>query len=451
MTTTPPTLAELAAAVETDIAAVEAAGPPAVAAVQQLLNDAAALVAAIPPTPPPATSPPSVPLKVTATASGTSAVLEWSAPASPGSSPITGYVVSRNGTDSNGTGPWSGPVPANTTTGVFQALIPGDTYDLTVAAVNAVGTGPAASVSVTIPPAGGGGGGGGAPSVAFGSPYPFTGSQFASPLPANPTVNPESATFVKSMLSTNKGFGVNLMPLVRAAAGAATVPLSGPMTPNTGTQVAIPVGYPLNTSTDGPIVVKYVDPSDEFLDDIELWRCVAAGAGYSATWGGRLLDLATSSAVFPGTYGLSASGISYLATMISQDDAMNGAILHAVAFQASTIDAGFVPPAVRQDGNAASHPGYCHEGNKMYLPAAVKKPSGLVPFSSMLFDCLQRFGAYVVDQTQNSGYNMFVAEDPSNWKAQGMTGTDPITASMGGQPAYEAVAPIPWSQLVFSA
>jgi hypothetical protein len=42
---------------------------------------------------------------------------------------------------------------------------------------------------------------------------------------------------------------------------------------------------------------------------------------------------------------------------------------------------------------------------------------------------------------------MLQAEQPSDWAAEGDTGTDPITASWEGNADYSVVTSLPWSQL----
>jgi predicted phage tail protein len=90
---------------------------------------------------------PTVPTNVTAASGDTSAQVSWSAPATDGGSPITGYVVT----------PYLGAVPQTpvtvglVTTASFSGLTNGSTYTFTVSAVNAVGTGPAATSNWVVP------------------------------------------------------------------------------------------------------------------------------------------------------------------------------------------------------------------------------------------------------------------------------------------------------------
>lgn len=89
---------------------------------------------------------PSVPRDVVATQTGPRQItITWTAPADPGSSPITaydaGYATPRWG---NG-----GPVPADTLRAVFDDVEPGE-YTASVAAVNDEGSGPRVFVPVTV-------------------------------------------------------------------------------------------------------------------------------------------------------------------------------------------------------------------------------------------------------------------------------------------------------------
>ena len=82
---------------------------------------------------------PSAPLGVTASAGNAAVTVSWSAPATNGGSPVTGYNVYR-GTSPGGEG--GTPVASNVTTTSFTdtGLTNGTTYYYRVAAVNAAGT-----------------------------------------------------------------------------------------------------------------------------------------------------------------------------------------------------------------------------------------------------------------------------------------------------------------------
>ena len=66
------------------------------------------------------------------------------------------------------------------------------------------------------------------------------------------------------------------------------------------------------------------------------------------------------------------------------------------------------------------------------------------PFAQMVFKAIQTYGMVVVDQ---AGAVMIEAEQPSDWAAEGNTGTNPITASWDGLEEYQVVANLPWSSL----
>ena len=87
--------------------------------------------------------------EVTSSSAGTTtATIAWQS-APDGGSPITGYVVSRDGSDTTGGGAYSTIVSPSTLSFTMTLLKPGTTYVLTVAAINAVGTGPTNGASVT--------------------------------------------------------------------------------------------------------------------------------------------------------------------------------------------------------------------------------------------------------------------------------------------------------------
>ncbi len=92
---------------------------------------------------------PVAPAVGTVTAGSGTATVNWTAPTNPGSSAITGYVVTATPTGTGG--PISMDALPSATTATLTGLTNGTTYSVTVAAVNAVGRGPA-SVPVSVTP-----------------------------------------------------------------------------------------------------------------------------------------------------------------------------------------------------------------------------------------------------------------------------------------------------------
>ncbi|HET6877960.1 MAG TPA: fibronectin type III domain-containing protein [Jatrophihabitans sp.] len=94
-------------------------------------------------------SPPSAPQLGTASATAHRITVTWLASADDGGAPVTGYQVTGNGATQQ--------LPATATTATLTGLAPATTYQVSVAAVNSVGAGTAATVKVTtkqapIPP-----------------------------------------------------------------------------------------------------------------------------------------------------------------------------------------------------------------------------------------------------------------------------------------------------------
>ncbi|GAA4696406.1 hypothetical protein GCM10023226_38560 [Nocardioides nanhaiensis] len=86
---------------------------------------------------------PGEPDQVVGSAAGTdSLTLTWAPPASQGDGPVTGYIVSRSGSAT------TERVGADARSHTFTGLTPGTTYELSVRAVNATGSGRTTSVTV---------------------------------------------------------------------------------------------------------------------------------------------------------------------------------------------------------------------------------------------------------------------------------------------------------------
>jgi hypothetical protein len=203
-----------------------------------------------------------------------------------------------------------------------------------------------------------------------------------------------------------------------------------------GQGVPIPAGaYNSGTSDENVIVSQ---PSTG--GDWELWKATNTNGQWSACWGGGLNAL-KSTGVFPYPFGESASGISYLATTITEADVASGQIDHAINLQIETCN-GFIAPANRTD--CGSNPGTPSEGTWFRMPANVAMPAGMTPFAQMVFQALQTYGAIVTD---HAGAVMITAENPNDWSFQGNAGADPILTSFAGSPEYSVLNGMPWAQL----
>jgi len=240
--------------------------------------------------------------------------------------------------------------------------------------------------------------------------------------------------------------GVNEMPVWKVGAGQADVTVSvaagcNDFTSDTGTRIPIPPAVTTAGSGDSPLVIDQPATHTEW----ELWQAIPSGTrsdrSWSACWGGKL-NTAASDGSFPSPFGLSASGISYLATTITEGDIASGSINHAIAIDLTGCTAPQQAPADRNDcSKDARQPPY---GTWYRLPAALARPSGLTSFGLMVFRAVQKYGMVTTDQ---AGAVMIQAESTSDWAAQGHTGVDPITASWDGRQEYQVVADLPWNLL----
>jgi hypothetical protein len=171
--------------------------------------------------------PPGVPADVQASAGNAQATVSWSAPADDGGTPITDYRVTANSASQE---PQTRSVGDAQTSFVFTGLTNGTEYTFTIAAVNAVGVGPASEASGPVtptappPPADGGGG---------------------TPPPEEDQDDEDGAASAPSSVS-------------RAAAAGETV-----STPDGfGASADEPVGVAVTTPNPGTVTIAWSGPSD---------------------------------------------------------------------------------------------------------------------------------------------------------------------------------------------
>jgi hypothetical protein len=256
----------------------------------------------------------------------------------------------------------------------------------------------------------------------------------------------ESAEFARDIVADYKAdygaVGIGQVPIYGVPADQPEVSVlrsSGckDFTTDTGEKVPIPSYVSLSGSSDSPLIIYQLSTESDW----ELWQ-VSRGHtnSYSACWGGEL-NMASSDGIFPWPYGLSGTGISYLATTITEADIDAGSIDHAIALSIPACN-WWVYPADR--GDCGSDPGQPSEGQWFRFPSSLAMPTGLSPFAKMVFRAIQTYGLVVVDQ---GGAVIIAAEQRSDWSAEGHHGTDPITASWDGLQEYQVVANLPWPDL----
>ena len=283
------------------------------------------------------------------------------------------------------------------------------------------------------------------PAVSDLVPSLFPNSIFTTPVGGQP-VTANSAGYVSRLgfqyAYYSGSVGVNQMPIFTVPADQPLVPVSlasgcyGSFLATLGGGVPIPPGAYNTQSADDDLIVTQPSTGRAW----ELWKATQTNGQWSACWGGGE-DTLTSNGVFPAPYGLSATGISYLATAVTESDAQAGLIGHAIAMQIVNCY-GHVYPANRGDctGGAGAPP----EGTWFRMPASTPMPAGMTPFAQMVFRALQTYGAVIVDK---AGAVMVQAENTNDWAFEGHTGTDPLTTSFGGQPEWSVLNGMPWSQL----
>jgi hypothetical protein len=210
----------------------------------------------------------------------------------------------------------------------------------------------------------------------------------------------------------------------------------------------VPIPSDAVTGDDSDRILTIYQPSTQTA--WEFWEATDTNGSWSACWGGKL-DMSTSDGVFPFPYGETATGISNLATEITEADVRSGSIKHAIAIQVlgdgcdwdgSGVNGG-LPPADRADCGYST-PGWPEEGMWFRFAPGTAMPSGLAPLAQMVFKAGLKYGFIVVDQGAAVGIE---ADQLTAWSGEGHSGPDPISASQDGVQSYQVIAGLPWDDL----
>jgi hypothetical protein len=285
---------------------------------------------------------------------------------------------------------------------------------------------------------------------------PFSATSFwNTPLAADAAVAPDSQQLVGSFNQQWRdnygGVSINTddysIPIYRVPADQATVAVS--IAPGCNSDagllgqlaaVPIPANAQSANGTDHALVIWQPATDTEW----ELWVAQRAFDGsWSACWGGRIENVSQSQGVFPYPYGVSASGMSYLAGAIKASELQAGRIDHALAVNVVHATRGTqVPPANRTDGNSTG-PDAIPEGTRFRLDPSIDVTKlGLPPGGVAIARALQEYGMYVTDK---SGAVVLTAESSAPYVAAGRP--NPYDQAFAGLPAYQVLAGIPWDRL----
>jgi hypothetical protein len=186
---------------------------------------------------------------------------------------------------------------------------------------------------------------------------------------------------------------------------------------------------------------------------------------WGAQWGGRMDGIGGNPGYWETTkaaghtFGTTASGIPFLAGLLTVDELRRGEINHVVGFALPESAAGrFLHPAQRTDGRSGN-PDAIPQGTIFRLPADLDLDRlALDPFARMIARAVQRHGMILWD---TSGVVGFRAENPGTrlpeghpyWKAGGILRCPAEAASRPGHPAiYQCWPPgrlqnFPWDRL----
>ncbi len=290
-------------------------------------------------------------------------------------------------------------------------------------------------------------------------------------LPANHRLSPDSRAYVRWLQQSVAAHGAWLnttncaMPEYWAAPHAPTISVrlnhpsyEDPALIAAWSRVPIPRGAIPAHCSDRNFAVLQRQP-DGAITEWEFWEASSSPSGrWTAAWGGATDNVLTDRGVAsplqwtnPGvttpaarhaTYGwnVTASGMSMIGGVITNQDLQSGRIDHALAMAITTAAARrWMWPAQRTDGYSTD-PAALPEGAHLRLsPSVDVNALHVPPLVKMLARAAQQYGVVVRDQTGWS--DVFYAEPPDPRRP------NLVQSLLGGTPPATALAEFPWAKL----
>ncbi len=207
--------------------------------------------------------------------------------------------------------------------------------------------------------------------------------------------------------------------------------------------VDVPIPPDAQVARGNDSTITLWSPSTDQLWEFWVMRKDAKGA-WSACWGGRIDEVSANQGYFPDPYGVSASGLVTVGSMITLEEARARRIEHAMALAliAPATWNRWRYPAQRSDGTDPA-PDAIPQGARLRLdPTLDVSTLGLTPLGEAVARAAQTYGFIVVD---TAGAVSVMAESGLPEQANG--GVDPWKEILGGTPTYAQLKGFPWSRL----
>lgn len=284
-------------------------------------------------------------------------------------------------------------------------------------------------------------------------PFFTTADWLWNPIPANPAIDPQSAGMVATLSKVEVGDGdrlINIYDYGVVIKGPDGITASTPRydiefanVPSWGSDpfgsftMPVPDGTPVPPGTDGAAAV--IDPTVGKV--FSLWQANLSGTTKRASWG-AMTDLQSDGRESTGSS--SGAGIPILSGMVRLAELAAGEIKHALTFSTNRAPTNtWRYPATKTDGNKnpANYPGevLVPEGVRFQLDPSINLSSisGITDAEIVIGTCMQRYGAYCID---NGGVRMAFGGEFEG-------GSSPTWASLGIGWDYFGLTHIPWTQM----
>lgn len=221
-------------------------------------------------------------------------------------------------------------------------------------------------------------------SLSTGPPRPFSPNCLWNQLLSDSApISPNSTLIVSNLVNQIRTYfnGVNLnngaysQPYYVAPPSTPTFSVynSNPNLANQLRNVPIPPEAQPATGTDASMSIWSPSLNSVF----EIWQAKqnSTTGSWSCSWGGVISNASDADGIFPFPYGLSATGLSYSASLIQVAELQAGSIDHALALAVvDTLKNSMVWPANRNDGKSNATDSIAEGTRFRFPPASISQP-----------------------------------------------------------------------------